>query len=184
MTADGLRPAVLYDYLLAARRKLLDFVRPLDVAQYTQEFPFAHKTIRATLVHIAAAEWLYNRRLRGESVPPSPDRPFTRFSETEFPPLEGAWRAQSEETQQTLREIADWARPVEWVAPLPPAAGAAVPVPKTIRFRTTTGGIAAQLVVHEVHHRAQVMAMLRHLGVVAEILDYSALMFERTDVTG
>ena len=184
MTADGFHPAALYEYLLTARQKLLDFVRPLPPDQYTREFPFGHKTIRATLVHVAAAEWLYNRRLLGEPVPPLEDRPFTRFYDAEYAPFEAAWRAQSEETKRMLREIADWSRSVEYaVTPPPPGAGTPTPAQKAMRFRTTAGGIAAQLLFHEIHHRAQVMAMLRHLGLAAQNLDYSALMFVRTEVT-
>ncbi len=148
---DGVRPAALYDYLATARQKLLDFVRPLTSAQYAQEFPFGQKTVRATLVHVAAAEWMYNRRLLGASVPPPADRPFTRFSESEFAPFAAAWQVQSEETRRTLGEITDWSRPVEYL-------------------------------FHEIHHRAQVMAMLRHLGLAAQNLDYSVLMFERIEV--
>jgi uncharacterized damage-inducible protein DinB len=49
-------------------------------------------------------------------------------------------------------------------------------------MRTTAGGIATQIVVHEVHHRAQVMAMLRQFGIPAQNLDYSVLKFERTEL--
>ncbi|HET7263389.1 MAG TPA: DinB family protein [bacterium] len=36
------------------------------------------------------------------------------------------------------------------------------------------------MALHEVHHRSQVMAMLRRCGVRAETLDDSFLAFERT----
>jgi len=49
--------------------------------------------------------------------------------------------------------------------------------------RATAGGIATQLLLHEVHHRAQVMAMLRQLGIPAQNLDYSILKFERVEVS-
>ena len=52
-----------------------------------------------------------------------------------------------------------------------------------VRMRATAGGVASQLLFHEVHHRAQVMAMLRQVGVAAENLDYGVLMFERSPVT-
>ena len=51
-----------------------------------------------------------------------------------------------------------------------------------MRTRTTAEGIAGQLLFHEVHHRAQVMAMLRQAGVAAENLDYSGLVWERTPI--
>lgn len=50
----------------------------------------------------------------------------------------------------------------------------------SIRVRTVAGGIAGQLLFHEIHHRLQVMPMLRQAGVAAENLDYSLLMEERT----
>jgi len=36
------------------------------------------------------------------------------------------------------------------------------------------------MLFHEVHHRAQVMAMLRQVGVAAENVDYAILMGEST----
>jgi len=170
----GLHPAHLYEYLAKAREKLLNWVRPLTLEQYTKEFPLGLKTLRNTLVEIPQAEWLYVQRLRGGDVPLWDERPFARFYKTDFAPLDRAWREQAEETRGTLHEISDWARAVEYEARSsdePP-----------VRIRTTTGGIASQLLFHEVHHRAQAMAMLRQLGVAAQDLDYSFLMYEWTEV--
>jgi uncharacterized damage-inducible protein DinB len=41
-----------------------------------------------------------------------------------------------------------------------------------VLYSATLGDIATQLVLHEVHHRAQAMAMLRQFGVAAQNLDY------------
>lgn len=170
----GLSPAHLYEYLAKAREKLLDWVRPLTFEQYTKEFPFGLRTLRHTLVEIPMAEWTYVHRLRGEEVPLWEERPFARFYQTDFAPLEQAWREQAEETRGTLREISNWARSVEYETRS--SDGDEPP----LRIRTTTGGIAAQLLFHEIHHRAQAMAMLRQLGVPAQDLDYSYLMYEWT----
>ncbi|MDQ7819540.1 MAG: DinB family protein [Armatimonadota bacterium] len=163
----GFHPAHLYAYLEAARARLLQWVGGLTDEQYAREFPFGHRSIRATLVHTASAEWTYGRRLRGEVVPPPEERPFARFARTGVQPLAAAWAELAAQTRQTLAAITDWTAPVEY-------AGL-----DGVRIRTTTGGIAAQLLFHEVHHRAQVMAMLRQCGVSAQNLDYSILMFER-----
>jgi len=172
----GLSPSHLYGYLSKAREKLLDWVRPITFEQYaTKEFPFGVKTIRATLVEIPQAEWTYVQRLRGEHVPLSEERPFARFYKMDFAPLEKAWREQAEETRATLREISDWARTVEYVA----RSTSDEPAHK---IWTTTGGIAAQLLFHEIHHRAQAMAMLRQLGIAAQDLDYSYLMNKWAEV--
>jgi hypothetical protein len=51
-----------------------------------------------------------------------------------------------------------------------------------IRVRFTPETLAFQLFYHEVHHRAQVMAMLRQLGVAAEGLDFNRYAFEWTEL--
>lgn len=170
----GFTPAAVYEYLIKARAKLLDWVRPLTLEQYTKEFPFGKKTIRDTLVEIPIAEWLYGMRLLGEPIPPRDQQPFVKYYQTEFPPLEDAWRVLADRTRRVLREERNWARPVEYIVRLPnrPA----------VQIRATAGGLATQLICHEVHHRAQVMAMLRQFGIPAENLDYSALMVQRTEL--
>ncbi len=169
----GIHPADAYEYLVRARSKLLDWVRQLSDEQYTREFPIGHRSVRATLVHVASAEWGYVRRLRGEPAPPIHERPFARFNTEPFAPLEGAWAQQAQQTRAALREVQDWSRPVEYVTPF----GG-----RPRRFRTTAAGVATQLLFHEVHHRAQVMFMLKQMGLPAENLDYSVLAFQVEDV--
>ena len=170
----GLNPVHLYGYLVTAREKLLDWIHPLTLAQYTQAFPFGLRTLRDTIVEIPQAEWTYVQRIRGAAdVPPWEERPFAQFYKTEFAPLDLAIRRQAGDTARALREVADWARPIEY---------SYVDEGERVHIRTTTGGIAAQLLFHEIHHRAQAMAMLRQLGVPAQDLDYSFLMYERSEV--
>jgi len=172
--AWGFTPAAVYEYLVRARAKLLDWVRPLTMEQYTQEFPFGKKTVRDTLVEIPLAEWIYGMRLVGETVPPRDQQPFVKFYQTELAPLEDAWRELADRTRRLVREERDWARPVEYIV-RPPNRPA-------VQIHATAGGLATQLVCHEVHHRAQAMAMLRQFGISAENLDYTALMVQRTEL--
>ncbi|HKV44310.1 MAG TPA: DinB family protein [bacterium] len=48
-----------------------------------------------------------------------------------------------------------------------------------MRFQLMAGGLAGQILFHEIHHRAQIMAMLRQAGVAAQNLDYTMLMVQR-----
>ncbi len=165
--------AHFFDYLTKARGKLLDWVRAQPAGVYTQAFPFGMGSIRATLVHVAAAEWGYTQRLTGKDYGPG-DNPFTVEHHPEFAAFAAAWDARRPVVRQTLANIGDPARRIEavmrtWTPP--------------VRIRATAGGIAGQLLFHEVHHRAQVMAMLRQVGVKAENLDYSVLEFERSPLT-
>jgi len=129
-------------------------------------------SIRATLVHVAAAEWGYTQRLLGKDYGPG-DNPVTVERLPEFEAFAAAWDRQRPVTHQALANLGEPARPIEYVSRMftPP-----------MRIRTTAAGMAGQLLFHEVHHRAQVMAMLRQVGVKAENLDYSVLMFERTPI--
>jgi uncharacterized damage-inducible protein DinB len=162
-----------FDYLLIARTRLLEWVRTQSSTEYTRSFAIGLGSMRATLLHMAATEWGYARRLRGVDYGPG-DNPFTVERYPEYEAFAAAWDRQAPVTREALTNVGDPARPVEYVSRsfTPP-----------MRTRTTAGGIAGQLLFHEVHHRAQVMAMLRQVGVAAENLDYSRLMWERTPIT-
>jgi len=136
-----------------------------------RKFPIGLGSIRTTLVHIAEREWGYAQRLARIDYGRD-DLPFT---ETRYPEFEGfatAWMRQAPATRQVLALLTT-PRSIEYVSRL------FVP---SMRTRTTAGGIAGQLLFHEVHHRAQIMAMLRQAGVAAENVDYSVLVWERTPI--
>lgn len=163
-----MRPADGYDYLIEARHRVFDRVRVLSQARYTRKFPFGHGSIRATLVHMADVEWWYTSMLEGAPAPEERS-PFRPFSRTGFGPLGAAWTDLAERTRRALRGETRWERPVEdrWT---------------TKRWkrgvRTTAAGVATQLLFHEVHHRAQVMAMLRLVGEPIQGLDYSLMRWQ------
>ncbi len=167
MDVDVLR---LFDYLATARRHVFGWVRAQQPEVYTQPFPFGHGSIRATLVHIAAAEWAYVERLGGRDYLLS-ESPFTAEALPTFEPLVSAWEQQSARTRTALSALGDIRRPVEFISRVGPA---------PMRARATAGEIVLHMALHEVHHRAQVMAMLRQVGVRAENIDYSILAFTRT----
>jgi uncharacterized damage-inducible protein DinB len=48
-----------------------------------------------------------------------------------------------------------------------------------VTLTATKAAIATQLLLHEVHHRAQAMAILRQLGVPAQDLDYIVFVQRR-----
>ncbi len=156
----------VYDVHTQAREKLFDWIRPLTPEQYVHEFPFAHRTLRATMIELAMTELWLAMRLREDPMP-RPFRwegmPINEEAQDTFPKLEAAWRAQTPQTRATLASLTDLAKMVETVH---------YGKRKMVTFQATRGDIATQLLLHEVHHRAQAMAMLRHLGVAAEDLDF------------
>ena len=162
--------AHFFDYLVLARGRLLDWVAAQPNDLYTRAYPFGLGSIRATLIHVADIEWGYVQRLMGRDYTRE-ESPFTAARHATLPPLTEAWRAQQPVTRRALAGLGDPSRPIEYVSRnfTPPR-----------RTRTTAGGIAGQLLFHDVHHRAQVMTMLRLAGVPMQDLDYSRLVWERT----
>jgi uncharacterized damage-inducible protein DinB len=161
-----------YDYLYDARAKLFDWIRPLSQEQYTQQFPIGLRTLRATMLEIAAGEWSYGRRIEGH-VDPAPDRSEWPISEQRLPTfadLERAWGPQAAKTRAILSGVTDWDTPFEYRS----KRGEEI-----MRFMGSRADIAMQMCFHEVHHRAQAMAMLRQLGVNAQNLDYSVIKIRR-----
>jgi uncharacterized damage-inducible protein DinB len=166
-------PLEHYDILLRSRRKLMDWVRERTPEQYTQEFPFGLKTIRATVVHLADAEWLYGKRVRGEDFR-FDDRPVTPQRYPDLVSLERGWKDLELSTRQWLEREQDWTRRLETISRLPGR--------KRMRVVFTPEKVAFQMLYHEVHHRAQIMAMLRQMGVAAENLDFSRSAYEWTEL--
>lgn len=162
--------AHFFDYMVQTRRRLLAWIADAPSDVYARSFAFGLGSIRATLIHIADIEWGYVQRLTGRDYVRA-ESPFTSDRCTTLAVFTTAWERQEPLTRRTLADIGDPSRPVEWVSRnfVPPQ-----------RTRTTRGGIAGQLLFHEIHHRAQVMAMLRLVGIPAQDLDYSRLVWERT----
>ena len=171
-----MKPQRLYDYLVLARVKVFDWTRPLTAEQYGREFAFGMKSLKATLPHMLNAEWVYAQRMSGEALPaPIPPTAFPVHPEhhPDFTVLEAAWVAQAQRTRTAIAGVHDWSRALEYVVDWDGSA---------MRIRTTPGDVMAQLVIHEAHHRAQCMAMLRQMGIAAEDLDYSYWMYYRERV--
>lgn len=172
MPSAAIDPAHVYEVHTQARRRLFDWVRPLTHAQYTRPFPFGLATVRATLIEIARTEHFLLLRLQERPIPPfDAAYPISEVRQPRFADLEAAWAPQMNAVRATLAETTDWGRAVTCEIRWPDRV-TTLTAPKAV--------IATQLLLHEVHHRAQAMAMLRLLGVPAETLDYIQFVQERT----
>ena len=163
-------PHITYEYLTRARQRIFDWVRLLTSAQYTREFPIGPGAIARTLTHILMCEWIYAQRMQRIALPPFEQWPIRDDAPPAFPALEAAWRAQETATRAGLRKISDWNATIEYQ----PALGDCKDT-----FVTSPAMLFSQLAFHEVHHRAQVMNMLRHLGVELTYIDFNDLMETR-----
>jgi len=170
-----MEPIKTYDYLTRARRRILDWVRPFGAEQYAREFPIGRGTLGRTLTHIMISEWYYVRRMQEQPVPPYGEWPIQEERPPAFAALEAEWSEQAARTRAALSAVRDWTRELEYEVTQDDGRRAIV--------TASPADIFTQLALHEVHHRAQAMNMLRHLGVTVEDIDFNAIMYQRRPAT-
>jgi uncharacterized damage-inducible protein DinB len=173
-------PLKIYDYLTKARQRVLDAVRPLTPEQYQHQFTFGLKTIGSTLTHIMISEWYYVERIEERTVPSYDQWPIKYESPPGFEIIESTWRKQAKNVRASIAAQRDWNRRITWLS-FPNDEG------KRFHITVTPGDLFTQLALHEVHHRSQLMVMLRELsgaGSPVQDIDYNAMMFERREATG
>jgi uncharacterized damage-inducible protein DinB len=170
-------PLRTYDYLVLSRRKILDWSRPLSAEQHAQVFPIGLGSLARTLTHIMICEQFYVRRMRGEEVPLYKDWPIRDEEPPRFEVIEREWKgieAATREAIEAVEKAGEWGAVVTYMAQRDDG--------KRVEVSATKGDIFTQLVLHEVHHRAQAMNMLRQLGVKLDDIDYNAMMYTRREV--
>jgi len=172
MNVDPLR---LYAYLEKTRALVFDRVRGLNEEQYTRAFAIGPGSIARTLTHVMVSEWYYVQRMLGRDVPPYENWPVNEERPPAAAELERLWTNQSDETRRAIASIPDWNARLSYRVTTDEG--------KRIMVTATPADQFTQLVIHEVHHRAQVANMLRQLGAASlGDLDYNWMMFERKEV--
>ena len=170
-----MEPLKTYDYLTLTRQRVFEMVRPLSAEQHAREFPIGRDTIVRTLTHIMISEWYYVQRILGRDVPPDEQWPIQEESPPPFTALETAWIEQADHTRAALTAVRDWSVDLEYRVTEDDG--------RPVIVTASAADIFTQLVLHEVHHRAQAMNMLRHLDVTAEDLDFNTFMYVRREAS-
>lgn len=175
-----MNPVKIYDYLVLTRERIFDAVRTLSQAQYQQSFGFGlDGGIGPTLAHLMTSEWYYVERLEERDIPPYEQWPF-RYELPHTPAftvIEAVWRKQGQHVRTVIARERDWSRAISWLGFPDDTRGN-----RRFRITCTAGDLFTQLALHEMHHRAQALAMLRLLGrTIVQDIDYNALMFERVE---
>jgi uncharacterized damage-inducible protein DinB len=170
-----MQPLRIYDYLERSRQRIFEKVRALSAEQYAQQFPIGLGSLDKTLTHVMTSEWYYVQRMCGRDVPPYETWPIREEDPPPFAALETAWARQAVDTRAALDAVRDaWDEPIEYRVTADDGRLMIVTASPADQF--------TQLVLHEVHHRAQAVNMLRHLGAGSlGDLDFNALMFPRRD---
>lgn len=151
MTPEGIR--LLYDYNAWANHRTLDVCAALSPEQFAKRIESSFPSVRDTLTHILAAEWIWLERWKGRSpVKAEWDEFAKKFGD--FAGLRAHW---SEHERQQM----------EFVAGV-----TADRLSRSQEIRTLDGTPYTQplwqmmqhLANHSTYHRGQVTMMLRQLG--------------------
>jgi uncharacterized damage-inducible protein DinB len=148
MTVDLVR--TLYRYNAWATARIFQAATPLSAAELAAPSGASFSSVRETLVHIMAAQWIWLARWKGTS-------PTTFLDAREFPDLaslRARWDELEAETQRFVETLTD------------------SDLSRVVEYRNTRGERWAyplwQQVVHQVnhatYHRGEVAATLTQLG--------------------
>jgi uncharacterized damage-inducible protein DinB len=148
----------LFDHNYWARDRQLQACAGLTGEQFLRPLGNSFPSLRDTLTHLLAAEWLWLERWRGRA-------PRTLLAPAEFPTL----AALSQRWQTVEREMR------EYVAGLSEEALKCSATYVNTRGQTwtyTLWRMILHLLHHQGYHRGQVTALLRQLGVQPPMVDF------------
>jgi len=156
---------LLYDYNSWANHRVLDACGVLTDEQFMRDLGSSFRSVRDTLAHIMAAEWVWLERFHGRSPSALP-------ATEQFPNLASV-RAHWAEIERNL---------LRFVAGL-----SAEELARVKEYRTTKSSTYANalwqalqhLVNHGTYHRGQVATMLRQLGAKPNLSDLICFYRER-----
>jgi len=163
MTPEDCR--LLFEYNAWANRQILDSCDALSDEQFTRNLGSSFPSVRDTLAHIAAAQWIWSERFAGQTPAGPPDW------------YKSAGRAALRERLAALdRSLIDF---TSRLGPADPE--------RIIEYRNMAGQPSAQplwqplqhLANHSTYHRGQIVTMLRQLGAAPPHTDLIVFYRER-----
>jgi len=140
----------LFEYNNWANGKTLDAVSQLTPEQFLKDLHSSHRSVRDTLSHILAAEWIWLERWKGTS-------PKALLDPAEFPTAESVRRKLSQvetERAEFINGLTDesLAQPITYTNT------------KGEQWTYQLGHMLQHVANHSSYHRGQVTTMLRQLG--------------------
>lgn len=171
---DALRT---YDYLMLVRSRVMDSIRGLSDEQYRREFPFALKSVASTVTHIMISEGFYVERMLERAIPPYEKWPIKYEAPPTFDVIEATWGPQATRVRKAIAAERNWKRTIRYTT-------FADDQGRQFEVTTSPSDIVTQLALHEVHHRAQIMAMLRLIPGASPVedIDFNDVMYQKRPI--
>jgi len=151
----------LNEYNKWANARMLDLASKLTSEQFMADLRSSHRSVRDTLAHTLAAEWIWIERWKGTS-------PKALLTATDFPTVESLrerWAEVEQDYTEFLKGLSEDA------------------LDNVIAYTNTRGekwayplvSMIQHLMNHSTYHRGQVVTMLRQLG--ADVSPVDLLVF-------
>jgi uncharacterized damage-inducible protein DinB len=148
---------LLFEYNRWANHRVLESVAGLSPEQFLRDLHNSFPSVRDTLCHIMAVEWIWTARCRGNAPP-------TLWKAAEFPVF-AALRVRWNEVECEQADFLSGLRDGQLTA--------------LVNYRDTSAGdrvlplwqALQHLVNHSTYHRGQVTTMLRQLGATPQATD-------------
>lgn len=123
------------------------------------------------------SEWYYIERMQEHEVPTYDQWPIKYEHPPVFEVIETTWHQQTRRVRDVIANGLDWSRVIRY-ATFPDELG------RRFEITTSPSDIFTQLALHEMHHRAQIMAMLRMTAGASPIedVDFNDLMYQRREI--
>jgi len=148
---------LLYRYDRWANDLVFGCASKLTDEQFKRDLQSSHRSVRDTLAHIVAAEWIWLKRWLGTS-------PKSLFDPADFPDIASL--------SAKLKEVETEQIPfIETLTDQSLAGSLAYTNTKGERWEYPLGHMMQHLVNHSSYHRGQVTTMLRQLGGEAASVD-------------
>lgn len=159
----------LFAYNRWADLRVLNVCRTLTPEQYVQELAPGWNSVRATLVHIAGATYLWSRRFAGESGPLT-----TEASVPAFADVERLFQEGHDAFDQLLNKLTPDDLMSIWSYRNIKGETYSVPIWSALRHVAN----------HATYHRGQVASKLKRLGVEPAVTDFIYWAIEQTPQPG
>jgi uncharacterized damage-inducible protein DinB len=147
----------IFDYNRWANKTILEVVSRLTPEQFTKDLHSSHRSVRDTIVHILAAEWIWLERWKGVS-------PKALLDPADFPNVESVTTRLSEvadDTGEFIHGLTDEAL----------THAVTYTNTKGEKWTYSLGQMMQHVANHSSYHRGQVATMLRQLGVEPSAVD-------------
>lgn len=158
----------LYAYNRWANHRTLDAVAALNEEAFNRDLGSSFPSVRDTLAHVLAAEWVWLRRWKGTSPRGTPDD----WNLSTLEAIRARWTEVERKQEAFVSGLEDG--DLRRVVAYRNTAGRP--------FESTIGEMLRHVVNHSTYHRGQVVTMMRQLGAEpagTDLIQYYRAAYER-----